>query len=202
VKELVLVRPETDDIETLVSQAWAQPFVDRHTPSLSHRILDLRGGDVSRVAVEGHFSDTRVVIYFGHSTASTVGEMGRDSEVYIDSSNVGLAAGCALIVFGCWSGLRLGPVAVKNGVETYVGLDDVLYADSDFAALVAPLIDTALDELVRGASVSDIHRTLREEVDRLSIAVESNEELYRSYRQRAAIYMALRLMYRALCIFT
>ncbi len=78
---------------------------------------------IDRQAVDQALKTGQVVLYFCHGERDSLGQ----GPVLIDSSNVGDVAGGIILAFACHSAKELGPTAIQNGINAYLGFDDWLF---------------------------------------------------------------------------
>lgn len=79
---------------------------------------DLASGTATRNAVDAELPQHEATFFFGHGTATKLLGAGAD---LVDAANVGYAAGHAILAIACSSADTLGPIAIQNNVEAYLG---------------------------------------------------------------------------------
>lgn len=130
-----------DQVTAYMADRWAVPTYQQGVSSRGDSSLL---SNPTRADVESALAGKRVVAFFGHGAAESLG-----SPALIDRANIHLATGVVVAV-ACRSGQVLGPVATSSGSETYVGfVDDIPVIDS-------PVIDSLIsDSFARLASGSE-----------------------------------------------
>jgi hypothetical protein len=190
---LIVVCPESDRVEQLMSGFWLRIFLTGTVASRSS-VQCLLGSDVTREAITGALAKDTGLLYFGHGFADRLGE----ATSLVDAENVESAAGGLIVAFACYSALELGPEAIRRKAEAYLGFDDLLAVYEAPSRAIAPGVVALLDCLAEGGSVDAAYETL---VQTLAEVVDEHAfGARRSHPDAPTILLTARLMQRALVV--
>lgn len=189
---VVLICPETDQVEQIMAAAWADGFQLQAPPAAS--ITSLRGAAATHSGVSGAMATGTGLFFFGHGKTDCLG----DPTVVIDAANVGGAAGALIVAFACFSALDLGPESIRQQIETYIGFDDLLPVYGPPANAVTDAVVDALSHLASGGTATDAYNRLEK-----GLAHVVQEHIYGPSRRdpnAPLIFTTARLMQRSLTI--
>jgi hypothetical protein len=189
----LVICPESDSIEQIMSRTWAQAFCQGATGRAAS-ITDLSGTAATRAAIAGALTANVALMYFGHGQADRLG----DPIALIDNRNVSSAAGALIIAFACYSAQKLGPDAIQQQVEAYLGFDDLLGVYPPPANAVATGIVAALDHLALGGTVQEAYRMLCGALD--DVVDDHVNGAQRSHPDAPLVLLTARLMRRSLTL--
>jgi hypothetical protein len=193
-RRVVVVRPQTDGIERIMSSEWAEPIRNRLEVAPDVDLADLSHG-VSREHVEGTVRAGDGFMFFGHGTPDTLGR----TPALLDVANLDRLSDGIIVAFACESAIRLGPAAIAAGVQGYLGFDDYLLIYPAPAHAVSSAVFDSLDRFAQGRDLSEVRDSLAGALDRIfdDYAFKS-----RRFDLDAGIILACtRLMRRSLCAF-
>jgi hypothetical protein len=128
--DLCLIRP-ANDVFALELGSWCgrlKSDIQKAGHSIGH---DLYATTATRTAVEAAMSRARCTIFFGHgSYAELLGAGG----ALVDTANVTKARNSVVVAIACSSAKVLGPDAISQGVDVYLGFSEKfawLFGDAD-----------------------------------------------------------------------
>ena len=189
---LVVICPESDRVEQLMSGAWAQVFLGGAAATQS-AVQCLLGSEVTRTAITEVLVRDTGLLYFGHGFADRLG-----ATSLVDAENVDSVAGGLIVAFACYSALELGPEAIRRKVQAYVGFDDLLAVYEAPSRSIAPGVIASLDRLAEGGSVAEACETLVQALD--EVVDEYAYGAGRRHPDSPNIFLTALLMKRTLAI--
>jgi hypothetical protein len=168
--DLVLIRPANDAAAIDLSNWGANLRAD--ITSAGHTLaVDLYATATARPAVDAALGGKRCVFFFGHGNPT---ELLGASSALVDTANVGIARTSILVAIACSSANVLGPDAVSQGVEAYLGFSDrFVWLARDPDRRFEPAVAAGVRELLAGNPTDDARSAMASGFQRALIFYQS-----------------------------
>lgn len=159
--QICVVRPANDSAaKTLAGMAAPLNSI---IPGSGHTVRDLFHSAADRPTVEKALASCRAILFLGHGRKSRL--QGATTDL-IDTANVVKAKGRIIVAIACWSAHTLGPYAIANGIEAYLGFDDMLGClkgdpDNQFG----PACISGIELMLNGKDIGDALATMLKKFD-------------------------------------
>jgi len=149
---ILLVRPANNAVAIELSH-WGAALKGLSGQARVPIGSDLASSGATRTAVDNALPGHVALFFFGHGTPAKL--LGGSSDL-VDANNVGLAAGHAIVAIACSSADTLGPIAINNGVEAYLGFTKKLtWISGDPDGKFQPAICCGPEQLMQGGMIKD-----------------------------------------------
>lgn len=181
---VLLTNPENDNI-TFYLRVWTDDILKK-CKNVKNKYFRLKREKVSRKNVENMLKKRGVdlVLFCGHGESDKI--YGRENEVIVDATNVGLLKDKNVYSFSCMSAKKLGKVATKYGAKSYIGYDEdfVMFSDDtarkpfddEIATLFLKPAFAVTKALLKGKTSEEAVDTAKKEFDK-SIARAINSDI-------------------------
>ena len=128
-KKLVLIRPRVpgDTYTEVGSNVWAA-LVKQKALDEGWQVTDLDANGASREQIEVAINAEKptLVIHYDHGSNFTLwGQESNALEPGLDDENIAIVSGRMLSTVSCLSATGLGPLAITDGVTSYLGYTDL-----------------------------------------------------------------------------
>lgn len=148
--DFLLIRP-ANDAAALDLSNWCTNLI----PTLAaggHTVAgDLHATAATRAAIRSNLPAKRCVTFWGHGTSTQLRGAGGP---LVDTANVGLAAGSIFLAIACSSADVLGPDAISQGVEAWLGFNNLfVWVSRDPDRQFEPAIAAGVKDLIAGGDV-------------------------------------------------
>jgi hypothetical protein len=150
--DFVLIRPANDAAAIDLSN-WGANLRPDVASALHTLAADLYAAATTRSAVDAAFPGTRCVLFFGHGNYA---ELLGAGNILVDTANIGRISGNIFVAIACSSANVLGPDAVSQGVEAYLGFTDrFAWVSRDPDSQFEPAATAGIRELLAGRTIDD-----------------------------------------------
>ena len=134
-------------------------------------VSDLYASAATRLAVGSAIADVRCVLFFGHGNP---GSLGTPDAALIDTLNIGNAGGAIFIAMACSSASALGPDAIQQGVESYLGFN------GPFAWILGDPDDQFRRAIFSGISLLTGGGSIRNALEAMQFGFDGADTYYRN----------------------
>jgi hypothetical protein len=193
--QIAFIRPEGDPVAQVLS-SYALAVIANVSALSTLLVQDLVGAQATRANIEQVIGQAEVAVYFGHGQDKQLGR----TAALVDTANIGRAKGAVVIAVCCDSSIALGKDAIAQGVDCYVGFDDILVVYHGNTSLFGSVFNVALVDFLGGTiDAKTCHERMIDGFRFLENRYR-NDPNYNGHPDAAVIWLASHVNWRGTCL--